>query len=400
MKVKHPSISGFVKTGFEEVKEAFTDNFEIHNELGAACCIFYRGEKVVDLWGGVRNKHTGESWEENTMVVVFSTTKGLAGLAMAVAHSKGYFNYEDTVSEYWPEFERQGKSDITIRQLLSHQAGLYALDVPVTMELVSDLDKLSSVLARQKPVWKPGIHQAYHAITLGFYESELLRRVDFKHRSLGEFFQDEISTPLSLDAYIRLPENIPNSRLAILSHASDRERIEAVSTEEPAFGRATRNPRSRIRRALDGSMLVLDPERIYARNLEIPSGGGVASAAGIARAYSVFATGGHELEIRQETLQNLMEPAIPPRNGFHDECLKVEVEFSLGFMKPSPSNPFGHPSSFGAPGSGGSFGFADPANEIGYAYVTNQMGMQLQDPRDRDLRQAMYSSIGIVQPYD
>ncbi|MGA7912601.1 MAG: serine hydrolase domain-containing protein [Candidatus Dormiibacterota bacterium] len=377
------------------MRETFIENFDKRNELGAACCIYYRGERVVDLWGGIRNKATGEPWEENTMALVYSTTKGLAGLAMALAHSRGLFDYEERVSKYWPEFAQQGKEKVTVRQLLSHQAGLYASDVPVEKSLAVDLDRLAVVLARQKPAWEPGTRQAYHAITLGFYESELLRRVDPRHRTLGQFFQDEIASPLSLDVYIRLPEEIPSSRLAVLRSLGLGSMISMIFTTPPLFALAAMNPHSRIRRALDGSMLPLENgERVYARNLEIPSGGAVASASGIAQAYSVFATGGHELGLREETLKKLMAPAVAPVHGFHDECLKVDVCFSLGFMKPSPSNSFGHPSSFGAPGSGGSFGFADPQARIGYAYVPNQMGAHLQDPRDMALRTAMYRSIG------
>jgi CubicO group peptidase (beta-lactamase class C family) len=117
---KSIATSGYVKPGFEAVQEAFVENFKRRNELGAACCIYYCGEKVVDLWGGIRNKATGEPWEEDTMVLVFSATKGVAGLAMALAHSRGLFDYDEGVSTYWPEFAQQGKEKITVRQLLSH----------------------------------------------------------------------------------------------------------------------------------------------------------------------------------------------------------------------------------------------------------------------------------------
>jgi CubicO group peptidase (beta-lactamase class C family) len=135
---------------------------------------------------------------------------------MALAHSRGLFDYEERVSTYWPEFAQQGKGRITVRQLLSHQAGLFALDERPDRSLVADLDRLATVLARQKPAWPPGARQAYHGITLGFYESELLRRVDPGHRSLGRFFQEEIATPLGIEFYLRLPEEIPDSRLAPL----------------------------------------------------------------------------------------------------------------------------------------------------------------------------------------
>jgi CubicO group peptidase (beta-lactamase class C family) len=389
------AISGFVKPGFEAVREAFVENFEHRNELGAACCIYYRGENVVDLWGGIRNKATGEAWEENTMALVASTTKGLAGLAMALAHSRELFDYDERVSMYWPEFAQQGKEKITIRQLLSHQAGLYALDVPPEKSLVADLDRLAVVLAKQKPEWEPGTRQAYHAITLGFYESELLRRVDPRHRSLGRFFQQEIAGPLGLDFYIGLPQEIPNARLATLHRAN---LAGALFNMPIRLALSAMNPRSRFRRSLLGS---LPEERayVYARNLEVPSGGGVGTARSIAKAYSVFATGGKELGLSEETLRQLMAPAVPPAQGFYDECLKVEIQFSLGFMKPSPKNAFAHSSSYGAPGTGGSFGFADPHAGIGYAYIPNQWRFYLTDPRGEALRTAIYRSIGDTDPY-
>ena len=383
-------IHGYVSRGFEAVREAFVENFVRRRELGGACCAFVRGEKVVDLWGGIRNKRTGEPWNEDTMVIVYSTTKGLAAMTLAIAHSRGWLDYEERVSTYWPEFAQNGKERITVRQLLAHQAGLFALDEPVDRRLVADLDRLAVVLARQKPAWEPGTRQAYHAITLGFYESELLRRLDPQHRSLGQFFQDEIATPLGLDVYIRLPESIPNSRLATLAPPRLMQML---------FGFPVRlalnamNHRSNIYRALLGSMLPHDEQHIYARNLEVPSGGAVGTARAIAHAYSVFATGGRELGLRQETLDLLAAPAVPPTRGFYDECMKAEVQFSMGFMKPSPVWPFGSASSFGAPGSGGSLGFADPIAGVGYAYVTSQMGTRITgDPRDVALRDALYSA--------
>jgi CubicO group peptidase (beta-lactamase class C family) len=391
------AIEGFAAPGFEAVREAFIENFERRGELGAACCVYHRGEKVVDLWGGIRNKETGESWEENTMALVYSTTKGMAGLAMALAHSRGLFDYDERVSTYWPEFAQQGKERITIRQLLSHQAGLFALDERPVKSLVADPDRLADVLARQKPAWPPGERQAYHGITLGFYESELLRRVDPEHRTLGQFFQAEIATPLGLDFYIRLPEEIPESRLAPLHPPPN---MAAMLFSMPlSLTLSAMNPASRFRRALLGSELPTQCERIYARNLEIPAGGGVGTARALARAYSELATAGGELGLREETLRQLTTPAVRPVRGFRDACLKVEIQFSLGFAKPSPSNPFAHPSAFGAPGTGGSMGFADPEARLGYGYIPNQIGIHLQDPREVALRKAMYRSIGEKDPH-
>lgn len=386
-----PAISGFVKPRFELVREAFVENFERRHELGAACCVYLRGEKVVDLWGGLRNRATSEPWEEDTMVLVHSTTKGMAGLAMALAHSRGLLDYDERVCAYWPEFAQQGKERITVRQLMSHQAGLFALDERPDRSLVADPDRLAAVLARQKPAWPPGERQAYHAITLGFYESEILRRVDPLHRTLGRFFQEELATPLGLEFYLRLPEEIPDSRLAPLHPPS----MVGVLLGMPlSLTLGILNPRSRFRRALQGSELPSQGDRIYARNLEVPAGGGFGTARALARAYGVFASGGKELGLREETLRQLASPPVAPAHGFRDECLKVEIRFSLGFEKPGPAHPFAHPSAFGAVGTGGSFGFADPHAQVGYGYVPNQMGTHLEDPRELALRRAVYRSIG------
>jgi CubicO group peptidase (beta-lactamase class C family) len=385
------AIEGTVALGFESVRDAFADNFVSRRELGGACCAYVHNDKVVDLWGGARNGSTGEPWERDTMVIVYSATKGLAAMTLAIAHSRGWLDYEDRVCAYWPEFAQYGKERITVRQLLAHQAGLYTLDEPITRALVTDLDRLAVVLARQKPQWEPGTRQAYHAITLGFYESELLRRIDPRHRSVGRFFDDEIASPLRLDAYIRLPEGVPDRRLATMTRPSTLEMLRGFPLR---LAIDTFNPHSKIVRALRGSDLPHDDRCIYARNLEIPSGGAVATARAIARAYGAFADGGRELGLRPQTMALLAAPAVPPARGFYDECMKARgVQFSLGFMKSCPAFRFGSVSSFGSPGAGGAMGFADPETGIGYAYVTNRMGTRLAgDPRDTVLRDALYAA--------
>lgn len=385
-------IQGYVGKGFEAVLNAFRKNFSRRNELGAACCVYRDGEKVVDLWGGIRNKATGEPWEEDTMVLVYSATKGFAAMTLALAHSRAWLDYEERVCTYWPEFAQRGKDAITVRQLLAHQAGLFAFDEPVDLDVVADVDRLAVVLARQTPAWVPGTRQGYHAISLGFYEGELLRRVDPCRRSLGQFFQDEIASPLGLEFYIRLPEDIPNSRFAILERPTA---LELVLGFPFRLTLATLNPRSNLYRALTanpGAALPHDETCVYARNLEVPAGGGVGTARSMACAYSEFATGGQNLHLRRETLQALMAPTVPAASGFYDECMKDEMRYSLGFFKPGPTLPFGHPGSFGAPGAGGAFGFADPQTGIGYAYVTNRMGTSPRgDPRDLAIRNALPS---------
>ncbi|MFY3744856.1 serine hydrolase domain-containing protein [Anaeromyxobacter sp. Red801] len=391
-------VAGLVRPGFEAVRRAFEENFERRGEVGAACAVYLRGEKVVDLWGGVRDAATGEPWREDTMALVFSATKGLASLAIALAHSRGLLEYDERVSTYWPEFAQAGKAEITVRQLLAHQAGLFALDERPVMDLVADPDRLAAVLARQRPAWPAGTRQAYHAITVGFYQGELLRRVDPAHRTLGRFFQEELAAPLGADFYIRLPEDIPDARLAPLVRSGSMLRM--LLTMPPLLALAGLSARSRLRRALQGSELPEQCARgVYARNLEIPAGGGVGTARGMARIYGAFASGGTELALREETLRQLAAPPVRPSRGFRDACLKVEIPFSLGFARPSAGSPWAHPSAFGAPGAGGAFGFADPHAGMGFGYVPNKMGTHLDDPRAAALRRAVYGSIGVEDPY-
>jgi CubicO group peptidase (beta-lactamase class C family) len=393
--LRSDEIHGHVSKGFEPVREAFAENFSRRKELGAACCVYYQSEQVVDLWGGIRNKATGEPWEQDTMVLVFSATKGFAAMTMALLHSRGLLDYEERVCTYWPEFAQNGKQDVTVQQLLAHQAGLFAFNERVDRSVIADLDRLAVVMARQKPEWEPGTRQAYHAITLGFYEGELVRRVDPQHRTLGQFFQDEIAGPLDADVYIRVPDELPNARLATLQLANP---IAMMFGMPFRLALASMNPRSPIFRALikrnPGGGVAIDEERIVARNLEVPSGGGVGSARGIARTYNAFATGGRALRLRPQTLQALMAPAVPAAHGFYDEGVKDEAQFSLGFFKPTTQMPFGRPGAFGSPGSGGSFGFADPEQGIAYAYVMNRIGASvIVDTRDIALREALASVI-------
>lgn len=382
-------ICGFVEPGFEPVRQAFVENFAHRNELGAACCIYRHGHKVVDLWGGVRNKATGQPWEKDTIVLVYSATKGMSAMVMAIAHSRGWLDYDERVCAYWPEFARNGKDQITVRQLLAHQAGLYGFDAPVDKSVIADPARMAEVMADQKAAWGPGERVAYHAISLGFYEGEILRRVDPLHRTLGQFFQDEIATPLGEEFYIRLPDSMPDDRLAPLDTISPWRLLRSVplSWLPDLVNRRSVFYRSLI--ANPGTLVARDEERIYARELEAPSGGGVGTARAMAHAYGVFAAGGAELGLRPETLAELEAPARPSRHGFYDVCMHCEMRYALGFTKSNSSWTFGSPRAYGAPGAGGALGFADPQTGIGYGYVTNRMGTFDGDPREVALRRAM-----------
>src|SRR3954451_16686560 len=183
-------VHGDVDDGYGKVADAFRRNLSSGDEVGAAVAVYRDGRKVVDLWGGYRDGVTRAPWEQDTIVNVFSTTKGVASLAVAVAASRGWLDYDAKVADYWPEFAQAGKGDITVRQLTSHQAGLPVIDPPLTLDDLADPTKISAKLAAQVPAWTPGTRHGYHAITLGWYEGELIRRADPEGRSLGQFFAE------------------------------------------------------------------------------------------------------------------------------------------------------------------------------------------------------------------
>ena len=381
----------WVASGFEEVGFEFDRNFAERGEIGAAVAAYWRGEKVVDAWGGRRSPDSDAPWNEDTMAVVMSTTKGLAAMTLAVANSRGWLDYDAPIAKYWPEFGQNGKAAITVRHLLAHEAGLVWLDEPLHADDMRDLDAVARLLARQKPVWRPGTRHGYHAMTIGLYMQEIIRRVDPAHRTLGRFFHEEIARPLDIEFYIGLPPEIPDERLAKMMLFSPMRAIRALpSTPRPMLLRILW-PWSWLRK----SMLFSDLDMNNRRNLEIeiPSGNGVGTARAIARAYSVFAEGGEELGITPSTFADLT--ASPEVEVVRDEVMGVPSWMSLGFLKPGPDLAFGTSQrAFGTPGAGGSFAFADPDARLGYAYVMNKMDFHMfDDPREKALRDALYRSI-------
>lgn len=392
------TIQGHVAPGFEEVRQEFERNLTDRGDVGAACAIYHKGRVVADLWGGLRDDVTGEPWREDTMVLVFSTTKGLASMCLAIAHSRGWLDYDRPVAAYWPEFAQAGKQDITVRQLLAHQAGLCAIDEPLTLEKLGDLDGLAEILARQKPICPPGLRNAYHAVSLGFYMGELLRRVDPDHRSLGRFFQDQIARLLGLEFHIGLPANVPECRLARVRMFKRYQLLLHMNTLPPKLVLSYMNPWSLPARTFNNPSLKpfdVVNSREYL-SVESPAGNGIGTVRSIARAYSAMATGGQELGIRPKTLAELTAPPACPAEGFYDHVLKFETCFHLGFARPyhvSHFSPNGR--AFGMAGLGGSFGFADPDAQVGFAYAPNKLGFYLHDdPRETALRKAMYRCLG------
>src|SRR5258707_295686 len=277
-------IHGFVAPGFEPVREEFVRNFEERGEPGAACAIYSKGEKVGDLWGGYRDKRLQAPWEEDTLVIVFSSTKGLSALALALANSRGYFDYEAPVAHYWPEFAQNGKERITIRQLLAHEAGLAVIEEPLNLRILADKDALAAILARQRPLWEPGTHHGYHAFSLGWYQSELMRRTDPQHRTLSQFFRDELAMPLGLELYMGMSASVPAERVATPTEPSFLPKILGMPK---GMMLSALNPRSLIVRTANPRMrsnLVLNSPAY--RAVEIPSAGGIGQASSIAHVYS------------------------------------------------------------------------------------------------------------------
>ena len=384
-------VNGFVAPGFEEVRVEFERNFTDRGDIGAAVAAYWRGEKVVDLWGGRRAPDSDAPWDRDTMVAVMSTTKGIAAMTLALANARGWLDYEAPVAHYWPEFAQNDKGRVTVRQLLAHEAGLVLLDEKLTIEKMRDLDYMARLVARQKPAWPPGTRHGYHTMSIGFYMQELLRKADPAHRTFGRFFQEEIAGPLDIDFYIGLPPRIPRERVAILRTLSRTRALLSLRNTPPVMIRKLLRPGSLLRRSMLLQNLDMNDRRVL--EIELPAGNGVGTARAIARLYSIFGEGGAELGITPETFARITEPPVVPRPM--DEVVGLPSWFSLGFMRPGPEVSFGSSQrAFGAPGAGGSFAFADPDARLGYAYVMNKMDFYLvDDPREKSLRDAVYRAI-------
>ncbi len=397
-------MGGGVSEGYGKVADAFRTNLAAGREIGAAVAVYRDGVQVVDLWGGYRNGTTRTPWQADTMVNMFSTTKGVTALVFAVAVSKGLLSYDAKVADYWPEFGQAGKGGVTVRQLLAHQAGLPALTPKPTLRDVADPARLAPMLAAQAPAWRPGSRHGYHAITLGWYQSELIRRTDPAARTVGRFLAEEIAAPLGLDLHIGLPDHIDRDRIAQL-HSWKRAETLLHLREMPAgFVAAALNPVGLAARSTaiphGVDPFAGDYNRDDVRAVEMPSSNGIGTASAVARFYGSAATGGAEIGLHPTTLEEIAAPPIPPSGGLRDKVLNVDTVFTLGFSKPLPGLHFGSSDkAFGTPGFGGSFGFADPDTGVGFGYVMNRLGFHLySDPRELALRQAVFRDVLGARP--
>ena len=389
-------LGGDVDPGWEPVLQEFSRNFERHGEVGAAVAVFRHGRPVVDLWGGHRDAAQRLPWKRDTLVPVFSTSKGVAALVVASLRSRGRLDYDAPVATYWPEFARHGKDELTVRQLLAHEAGLAALDRPLHRSDLFDLDALAEVLAEQRPAWPPGTRHGYHAVTLGLFQNELVRRTDPERRTLGQVLAEDFAKPMGLSFFIGLPERIDMHNVAVLGRLARRDVLRQLPGVPWALAGRLANPRSATARSLRNPNLGA-AERFSRREVlapEVASSNGVGDARSLAALYSAAAAGLPSLPVDAETLAELAEPARGPART--DVLLRARRTFSLGFSKPVPDFDFGSPGgrAYGSCGYGGSFAFADPDTGIGYAYVTNRLGVRLDDdPREVALRRAVYRCV-------
>ncbi len=392
-------IGGKVEPGFEGVAEAFARNFAEHGEVGAATSVYVDGRKVVDLWGGTADVTTGAPYSEDSLQLVFSTTKGATAACANLLAQRGELDMDAPVATYWPEFKAAGKGDIPVRWLMCHKAALPYVDATLTLEEALAWDPVIRALEVQEPVWKPGTEHGYHAITYGWLVGEVVRRISGK--SLGSFFRDEFATPLGLDFWIGLPDE-QQARVAPLVQWGDGKELDPAMTEMMAqfmgpdtlLGKTLGAP-SFVFHNTDGAF-----NNPAVRAAEIPAANGVTNARSLARFYAALSgtvEGGPAEPLLTEAQ---LAAATELQTSGPDKCLYFETTFGLGFFLSSLFAPYGGSKSFGHTGAGGSVGFSDPEHGIGFGYVMNKMMQGLNgDPRSAGLIRAVYDAIGVTPTY-
>ncbi|GBE25671.1 MAG TPA: class A beta-lactamase-related serine hydrolase [Actinobacteria bacterium] len=381
-------VNGFIAKGFGSVGDAFVENFDQRGDVGAAFCAYVRGEKVVDLWGG--DAKPGEPWEEDTLALVFSTTKGVTALVATVLADRGLLDVDAPVSHYWPEFAAEGKEGVTVAQVLDHSAGV--LSFPNYEEILSVDDgsgwgrheEITQRLADAPLWWTPGEQHGEHAITYGWIIGEVVRRID--GRLLGTFFRDEIAAPLGLDFWIGLPtEHL--DRVADLLPPRDVHSPEILARVEEIFA-----PDSPSGAAFFVGSRGSVPDMASVANsagfrvAEIPASNGIGDARSLARMYGALACGGELDGVRIVSKEAIRRHSLERFDG-HDLIIRTNKRYAMGYMLPTPTEPQYGPNpdrAFGHPGLGGSLAFADPVAGVGYGYVMNQMA-QIGAPHDREL---------------
>jgi CubicO group peptidase (beta-lactamase class C family) len=379
-----PEIHGYVAPCFEKVKDVFKANWNEY-EVGASCSVVYQGKTVVDIWGGYKDIKGTEPWEKDTLVNVFSTTKGMGSLAMAILAEEGKLDYDAKVVDYWPEFGVEGKQDVTVGQLLSHQAGVCGVNEKLVIEDLYNWEKMVRLLAAQKPHWKPGTAFGYHAVTWGFLPGELMRRITGK--TLGTYFREKVAEPLKADFYIGLPDSEMGRVSGMIGAGRGRIAPKANSsrpTVGPLYPIALLNPE--IRPFKDASS--------YAwRKAEVAAANGQGNARSIARIYGALANGGEIDGVRIISPKGITVATKEEIRGI-DLVTGMPRCFARGFALNLEGTYGPNAEAFGHAGAGGSLGFADPKANVGIGYAMNQMQVNPDDePRSGRLVKATYACL-------
>jgi len=382
------NIGGTVAPGFERVKDAFAANFEINDEVGAACSVYHRGKKVVDLWGGVADEETGRPWAEDSIIVVASSTKGATAICANLLAQRSELDLDAPVAQYWPEFAAAGKQDIPVRWLLSHRVGLPVLDKPLTIEEYLAWEPPVNALAAQTPKWEPGTAHGYHAMTYGWLVGEVVRRVSGK--SLGTFFADEVAGPLGLDFWIGLPESEESRVAPMISIDLADPNIEVKGERAREMLAAATNSKSYLTQQQTTTPLEMGTRAFHAA--ELPAGNGITDARSLARMYASLIGDGVD-GVRLFTDETVRRASTEQSND-RDEVIGIKSRFGLGFYLYTEGSNMVQDGAFGHGGAGGSIGFADPKADIGFGYVMNSMQMVGDDdPRTVSLAQAVHASL-------
>jgi CubicO group peptidase (beta-lactamase class C family) len=406
------AVQGHVEGGWGKVADAFRKNFEGYpGEVGAACSVYVNGRPVAELWGGFADREANRPWDEDTIALVASTTKGATAICAHLLAQRGELDLDAPVARYWPEFGAAGKEHIPVRWLLSHQAGLPIVDGPLTFEDACAWHPVIRALEAQKPLWKPGAEHVYHSITFGFLVGEVVRRITGK--SLGTFFADEVVAPLGLSAWIGLPEE-QERRVARIEYAAPftmeemtAGMIETTGLDKDtviAWMNAVWGPGSVQAQAgvLGGG---LDPASGYMntrayRAKEFPFGNMFTDARSLARMYAATVSEVDGVRLLDPGTVERMTVVQTDKTKMHGLPPELDVPanrsfyMSLGFWRACPPMPWAGPGSFGHPGSGGSVGFADPDARVGFGYVTNLWSFRIGEPRASNLAAAVVACLG------
>jgi CubicO group peptidase (beta-lactamase class C family) len=378
-------IAGTCDARFEPVRAAFAANFDSLGESGAAICVTADGRPVVNLWGGWTNEARTSAWQPDTLVNFFSVGKGLLAVLAAWCAGTGLLDFDQPVARYWPEFGSAGKEAVTVRQLLSHQAGVPAIRRRLPPGAMLDWDLMTGAIAGQAPWWEPGAAHGYHVNTFGFAVGELLRRVS--GRTVGELVRARIAMPLGADVHIGLPasEHFRVADFEWPGAAPDETDRADLAGERLMEHNAYFNPGG-----LSGAGVV---NTASWRTAEVPATNGHGTASGIARVYAALAAGGTVDGVAIVDKGSLAEAAAEQVYG-QDRILHRRSRFGLGFQLTQAERPMGpSPAAFGHFGAGGSLGFCDQEAGLGVAYATSQMGPRWQNPRNRALIDALYSCL-------